>query len=129
MLKYLKYFIPSFTAIVYLIAIFMGEHYPTYFLIGFSLILIIGDRILPRDTKIQKFYYPRILNLSIYINLPILLILVLIVTSFLSNNVSQWYINNFNTFIYVDFIYTTMMIAYTQMMIAYTKMMILYIEQ
>ena len=106
MLKYLKYFIPSFTAIIYLITILMGEHYPTFFLIGFSLILIIGDRILPRDTEIQKFSYPSILNLSIYINLPILLILVLIVTSFLSNNVSQWYINNLNTFIYVDFIQT-----------------------
>ena len=104
MLKYLKHFIPSFTGIIYLITISMGEYYPTFFLIGFSLLLIIGDVILPRDTKIQKFSFPSILNLSIYINLPILLILVLIVTSFLSNNVSQWYINNLNTFIYVDFI-------------------------
>jgi alkane 1-monooxygenase len=104
MLKYLKYFIPSFTGIIYLITISMGEHYPTWFLIGFSLILIIGDRILPRDTEIQKFSYPSILNLSIYINLPILLIMVLIVSSFLSHNVSQWYINTLNTSIYTDFI-------------------------
>ena len=103
MLKYLKHFIPSFTGIIYLITISMGENYPTWFLIGFSLLLIIGDRILPVDTKIQKFSYPSILNLSLYINLPVLLILVLIVTSFLSNNVSQWYINTLNTFIYADF--------------------------
>ena len=106
MLKYLKHFIPSFTGIIYLIIISMGKHYPTWFLILFSLIIIIGDRILPRDTKIQKFSYPSILNLSIYINFPILLILILIVTSFLSNDVSQWYIHNLNTFMYTDFIQT-----------------------
>tara|TARA_B100001250_G_scaffold381288_1_gene373463 strand:+ start:743 stop:1876 length:1134 start_codon:yes stop_codon:yes gene_type:complete len=106
MLKYLKHFIPSFTAIAYLITISLGEHSPAWFLIGFSLFLIIGDRIMPRDTKIQQFSYPSILNLSIYINLPILLILVLVVTSFLSNNVSEWYIASLNTFIYADFIET-----------------------
>ena len=103
MLKYLKYFAPPFTGIIYLIIISMGEYYPTAFLIGFSLLLIIGDRILPRDTEIQKFSYPNILNLSIYINLPILLILILLVTSFLSNNLSQWYINTLDKFIYTDF--------------------------
>ena len=86
MVKYLKHFIPAFTAIAYLITISLGKHSPIWFLIGFSLILIIGDRILPRDTKIQQFSYPSILNLSIYINLPVLLLLVLVVTSFLSNN-------------------------------------------
>ena len=104
MLKYLKHFIPSFTAIAYLMIISLGEYSPTWFLIGFSLLLIIGDLILPRDTKIQQFSYPSILNISIYINLPILLALVVVVTSFLSNNVSQWYINALNTFIYADFI-------------------------
>tara|TARA_B100002052_G_scaffold294565_1_gene319547 strand:+ start:166 stop:1290 length:1125 start_codon:yes stop_codon:yes gene_type:complete len=106
MFKYIKYFIPPFTAIIYLIIIALGENYPTYFLIGFSLLLIIGDRVLPRDTEIQKFSYPSILNISIYINLPILLILLLMVTSFLSNNVSEWYINTFNTFMYADFTQT-----------------------
>jgi len=84
----------------------MGEYYPTIFLIGFSLLLIIGDLILPRDTKIQQFSYPSILNLSIYINLPILLILVSLIISFLSHDPSQWYINTVDTFIYTDFIQT-----------------------
>ena len=78
MLKYLKYFMPAFTGILYLIIIPMGENYPTFFLIIFSLLLIIGDYIMPRDTIVQKFSYPNILNLSLYINLPILLTLVLI---------------------------------------------------
>jgi len=106
MLKYLKHFIPAFTALSYMIVISMGEYYPTMFLIGFSLLLIIGDLTLPRDTKIQQFSYPSILNLSIYINLPILLILVLFVISFLSNNPAQWYINTVNIFIENDFIQT-----------------------
>ena len=35
MLKYLKYFIPGLTGIITIITFFMGEYYPTYFLIGF----------------------------------------------------------------------------------------------
>jgi len=103
MLKYLKHFIPSLTAIIYLICISNGKYSPTIFFICFSLLLIIGDYIIPPDTKIQKFSYPNVLNLSLYINLPILLILVLLVTSFLSNNVSNWYINFISPVIYNDF--------------------------
>ena len=87
MLKYLKHFIPSLTAIIYLISISNGQYSPTIFFICFSLILIVGDYIIPPDKKIQTFSYPSVLNLSLYINLPILLFLVLIVTSFLTNNV------------------------------------------
>ena len=103
MLKYLKYFIPSLTAIIYLISISNGKYSPTIFFICFSSLLIIGDYIIPPDKKIQKFSYPNVLNLSLYINLPILLILVLIVTSFLTNNVSNWYINFITTVLYNDF--------------------------
>jgi len=103
MLKYLKHFIPSLTAIIYLICISNGKYSPTIFFICFSLLLIIGDYIIPPDKKIQKFSYPNVLNLSLYINLPILLILAILVTSFLSNNVSNWYINFISPFIYNDF--------------------------
>tara|TARA_B100002052_G_scaffold284111_1_gene295678 strand:- start:475 stop:1602 length:1128 start_codon:yes stop_codon:yes gene_type:complete len=104
MLKYLKHFLPPFTAIVFIITISMGEHSPTLFLIAFSLLMIIGDYIMPRDKEIQHFSYPTILNLSLYINLPILLVLVLITTSFLSNNLSGWYVSILNKYIYHDFI-------------------------
>ena len=104
MLKYLKYFIPGFTGIITIITFLMGEYYPTFFLIGFSLFIIIGDIIFPRDKEIQQFSYPSLLNLSIYVNLPILFILVLLVVSIFSNNLPQWYIDTFNSYIYIDFI-------------------------
>ena len=104
MLKYLKYFIPGFTGIITIIMFLMGEYYPTLFLIGFSLFIIIGDVIFPRDKEIQQFSYPNLLNFSIYVNLPILFILVLLVVSIFSNNLPQWYIDTFNSYIYIDFI-------------------------
>ena len=104
MLKYLKHFLPPFTTIIYIIIITKGEYSPSLFLLGFSLFLIIGDYIMPRDKEIQKFSYPSILNLSLYINLPILLILVLITVSFLTNNLSGWYLNILGEDIYNDFL-------------------------
>ena len=104
MLKYLKYFIPGFTGIITIITFLMGEYYPTFFLIGFSLFIIIGDFIFPKDKEIQQFSYPSLLNLSIYVNLPILFFLVLLVVSIFSNSLPQWYIDIFNSYIYIDFI-------------------------
>ena len=93
MFKYLKHFLPAFTTIIYIVTIAKGEYYPTFFLIGFSLFIILGDYIMPRDKEIQKFSYPSILNFSLYINLPILVILVLVTVSSLTNNLSEWYLN------------------------------------
>ena len=82
----------------------MGENFPTYFLIGFSIFIIVGDIIFPKDNEIQLISFPNILNLSIYINLLILFILVSLVVSIFSNNLSQLYINIFNSLVYIDFI-------------------------
>ena len=103
MLKYIKHYLPPFTALLYILIVSMGEYYPTLFFIGFSLFITIGDYIMPRDNKIQKFSYPAILNLSLYISLPILLVLVLFTISCLTNNLSQWYLHLLNTYIYTDF--------------------------
>ena len=102
-LKYLKYYIPGLTSILFIVILLMGENYPTYFLIGFSLFIIVGDIILPRDKEIEKFSYPSLLNLSIYINLPILFIVVLLVVSIFSHNLSQWYIEVLDSYFYIDF--------------------------
>jgi alkane 1-monooxygenase len=102
-LKYPKYYIPGITSILFIAILLMGENYPTYFLIGFSIFLIIGDLILPRDKEIQKFSYPFFLNLSLYINLPIIFILVLLIVSLFSHNVSQWYIDILDSYLYIDF--------------------------
>ena len=81
----------------------MGENYPTYFLIGFSLFIIVGDLILPRDKEIEKLSHPSLLNLSLYINLPIIFILVLLVISIFSHKLSLWYIDILDSYFYLDF--------------------------
>ena len=68
----------------------ISGHSPVFFLAGFSAFLILGDYLLPRDTKVQEFSHPSLLNLSIYINLPILLLLVLLVTSVFAGDLSLW---------------------------------------
>ena len=70
MLKYIKYFSPTFTTAILIFTYLQGMFYPTIFLLIFSLIIIIGDLFI-KDRELQKFTYPNILNLSIYINLPI----------------------------------------------------------
>ena len=102
-IKYLKYYLPGLTSILFIIILLMGENYPTYFLIGFSLFIIVGDLIFPRDKEIEKFSYPSLLNLSLYINLPILFILVLLVVSIFSHNLPQWYIAALDSYFYIDF--------------------------
>ena len=82
----------------------MGENFPTYFLIGFSIFIIVGDIIFPKDNEIQLISFPNILNLSIYINFLTLFILISLVVSIFSNNLSQLYINIFNSLVYIDFI-------------------------
>ncbi len=104
MLKYFKHFLPCLSAILYLAAISMGEYYPIIFLIGFSLFLVIGDYILPRDKNIQQFSYPSILNSSMYINLPVLSIVVILTISILSNTLSQWHISILDLYYSTDFI-------------------------
>jgi len=104
MLKYFKHFLPCLSAILYLAAISMGEYYPVIFLIGFSLFLVIGDYILPRDKNIQQFSYPSILDSSMYINLPILSIVVILTISILSNTLPQWNISILDLYYSTDFI-------------------------
>jgi len=104
MLKYLKYYIPSMTGILFIIFILMGQNYPTYFFITWSLFLFIGDYLLPRDKEIQQFSFPAILNLSVYINLPILFCLIFLVISIFSNESPNWYIQLFHTMLNIDFV-------------------------
>ena len=104
MLKYFKHYIPALTGILAIIFFLMGQNYPTYFCIGWSLFLIIGDHVLPRDKEIQQFSYPNILNFSIYINLPILFCLIFLVVSIFSNNSPDWYIEGLYSMFNIDLI-------------------------
>ena len=71
-MKYLKYFISPATIIAALFCISNGAHYPTAFLIGFSLFIILGDLFVNQNHSEEIFKYPFLLNLPIYINLPLL---------------------------------------------------------
>ncbi|MEE2758937.1 MAG: alkane 1-monooxygenase [Candidatus Thermoplasmatota archaeon] len=91
------------TGILFITFILMGENYPTYFFIAWSLFLFIGDYVLPRDEEIQQFSFPTILNFSIYINLPILFTLIFLVVSVFGNNSPDWYIEGLYSLFNVDF--------------------------
>ncbi|MBI65945.1 MAG: hypothetical protein CMG64_06605 [Candidatus Marinimicrobia bacterium] len=102
MFKYIKYFLPSFLVVMLVLFYLQGTFYPTLFLLIYSFIIIIGD-LFVRDTQIQKFSYPNILNLSIYVNLPILFILVFFVVSIFSSHLPIWYIDGFKAIFNIDF--------------------------
>ena len=102
MFKYIKYFFPSFLVIILVLFYLQGTFYPTLFLLIYSFIIIIGD-LFVRDTQIQNFSYPNILNLSIYINLPILFILVFFVVSIFSNHLPIWYVDGFKATFNINF--------------------------
>ena len=104
MLKYTKYYIPIFSVFLLIFFILNGTYYPTIFVILFSSTFILGDLFIKRDKEIQSFSYPIILDLSIYLALPILFVLVFFVVSIFSNNLPVWYINGFKTILNVDFL-------------------------
>ncbi len=104
MLKYLKHYIPAFTGVLFIVFVLLGENFPTFFAIAWSLFLIVGDYVLPRDREIQKFSYPTILNVSIYINLPILFCLIFLVVSVFGNNSPDWYVDGLYALFNVDFL-------------------------
>jgi len=102
MLKYLKYYIPGISCILAIAMFSMGEYYPTIYLILFSLFLILGDIFFEKDTKVQKFSYPFLLDLSMYVNLPILFALILFIVSIFSSDLSFWYIDFLKSIVLVD---------------------------
>jgi alkane 1-monooxygenase len=101
-MKYLKHFLPSVFIILALYTFSLGSHYPTIFLAGFSVFIILGDIFLKKQTTVQRFSYPNILNLSIYINLPFLFILLFFVVFIFSNYSPIWVLNLYDDFLFID---------------------------
>ena len=101
MIKYFKYYIPSIFLFSAIYVSTLGIYYPTIFLICFSLTVIIGDIILPRQ-KDQNFSFPFILNLSIYINLPLLFILVFLIIAVFSSYTPNWFLNIYKNYFFID---------------------------
>ena len=103
MSKYIKYYFPSFVAIILMLFYLQGTFFPTLYLLIFSFVIIVGDLYF-KETKLQNFSYPGILNFSIYINLPILFILIFFVVSIFGNYLPIWYIDGFKEILNIDFI-------------------------
>jgi len=87
-MKYLKYFISPATLVVALFFILKGAYYPTAFLIGFSLFIILGDYFIKEDLLEQLYKYPFLLNLPMYLNLPLLFVFISVSIFSLSNESS-----------------------------------------
>lgn len=103
MMKYLKYYISTFTLFIAIIICSLGNsYYPTIFFTIFSLLVVLGDIFLGEDDSIQKYTYPRLLNLPIYMNLPLLLILVFTTIFIFSNHSNTWLIHLFNSYFHID---------------------------
>ena len=103
MMKYLKYYISTFTLFIAIIICSLGNsYYPAIFFTIFSLLVVLGDIFLGEDDSIQKYTYPRLLNLPIYMNLPLLLILVFTTIFIFSNHSNTWLIHLFNSYLHID---------------------------
>ena len=104
MLKYLRYLISPITIIVALYIFSFGRYYPTIFIIAFSLYMVLGDRYLCDDLSTHKYSYPSVLNLILYLNLPILMFFILIVILVLGNNSSIGLIAILDNYLSINFI-------------------------
>ena len=105
MAKYIKYYFSILLAFLAIFSILMGTYYPTIFLFLFSLVIITGDSLIKPDKKLQSFSYPFFLDLSIYLALPVLFVLIFFVVSIFSNSLPAWYISGFKDFFNIDFIH------------------------
>ena len=99
-MKYAKYYISTVTLLTAIYICPKGEYYPTAFFIGFSLFIILGDIFIKEDNRERDYANTFFLNLPMYINLPLLLILVMASVFMLgkgqSNIFSELLSNTFN---------------------------------
>ena len=88
-MKYLKYYISPLTIITAIYTCSIGAYYSTLFFIGFSLFIILGDMIVKKDASEETYSYVLLLDVPMYINLPLLMLLVLITVFALSSDPSD----------------------------------------
>ena len=102
MLKYLKYYFSTLLIIsaIYIPAI--GVNYPTYYFIGFSLLIILGDYFLGEDVSTNKYKYPFLINLPIYMNFFFLLLFISMTVFILGECSPNWFIHIFDNYLYID---------------------------
>ena len=104
MFKYIKYYITTLTLSVSFIVCANVLHGPSWFLLGFSLFLILGDYLLPKDQNIYKYNHSYLLDIPSYVNLPILFFFIVFTVTCLSNYTSQFLSLNFLNYFNIDII-------------------------
>ena len=87
-MKYLKYYISPITIILAIYTCSSGAYHSTLFFIGFSLFIILGDIFVREDANEDQYSHVYLLDLPMYINFPLLMILVAITVFVLSNDPS-----------------------------------------
>ena len=81
MLKYLKFSLAPLSIITAIFFALLGGNYIWYFFIGFSSFIVIGDIVFGEDTSVDEYKYPLFLNLMLYLNLPLLVVLISVMIS------------------------------------------------
>ena len=81
MLKYLKFSLAPLTIVTAIFFALLGGNYIWYFFIGFSSFIVIGDIIFGADNSVDEYKYPLFLNLMLYLNLPLLVVLISVMIS------------------------------------------------
>ena len=104
MLKYLRYFISPFFIVLAIIIFSKGQYYPSVFFIFFSLFLMFGDTFFKKDDTSPKYKFPKILDFSLYLNLPLLFLLVFFSVYILSTNNILSVIEFFKFYFNIDII-------------------------
>ena len=103
-MKYLKYYISTLTLIIAFHVCFLGEFYPTIFFFCFSSFIIIGDLVIKEDTKEQNYTKLFLLDLPMYLNFPILTIILILATFFLSDAPSNVFTNVISSYLSIDLV-------------------------
>ena len=105
-MKYLKYYISILTLVVAIYVCTLGTNFPTIFFIGFSMFIILGDILLSHDDHERTYKNTFLLNLPMYINLPLLLLLLFIVVFILGENSSNAFSSFLLTHLNIDIVYS-----------------------
>ncbi len=98
MIKHLRYFLSPFILLVAIYSVLKGNYYPIAFIIAFDVLVALGDSFLKQDGELIENPIPSILNLALYINLPLLYILLSLSIFVLTDYNPSWYISLWSYF-------------------------------
>ena len=101
---YLKYYISPITIILAIYTCSSGAYHSTLFFIGFSLFIILGDIFVREDANEDKYSHVYLLDLPMYINFPLLMILVTITVFVLSNDPSIAFADILKNYLNIDLV-------------------------